>query len=98
MFEESLHATGDYGALSEDQIKDASKGAHVLTNTQLHRTEFDDTLSGTTAISVLLKVRSLSYRSVLCLEALNRERVARTACLAYAQTQKQGVRTQYFFS
>lgn len=73
MFEESLNATGDYGTLSEDQIKDASKGAHVLTNTQLHRTEFDDTLSGTTAISVLLKVRSLAYRSVPCSEATHRE-------------------------
>lgn len=52
--------------LSEDQIKDAYTVAHVSANKQLHRTQFDDTLSGTTAISVLLKVISFSHRSVIC--------------------------------
>lgn len=55
-FEKTLKRLGDYRTLSEDAIKDASKSAHVSTNQQLHATTFDDTLSGTTAISVLLKV------------------------------------------
>lgn len=56
-FEKILKAKGDYNKMSEDDIKEASKKAHVSTNEQLHATAFDDTLSGTTAISVLLKVR-----------------------------------------
>lgn len=58
-FEKCLKANGSYGSLSEDTIKDASKRAHVSTNEQLHATSFDDTLSGTTAISLLLKVQGL---------------------------------------
>lgn len=54
--EKSLKAIGDYVALSEEAIQDANKTAHVSTNEHLHATAFDDTLSGTTAISVLLKV------------------------------------------
>ncbi|CAM9881757.1 unnamed protein product [Pylaiella littoralis] len=51
----SLRARGAYESLSEDEIKDANSRAHVSTNGQLHATAFDDTLSGTTAITVLLK-------------------------------------------
>lgn len=55
-FESSLELHGNYSSLDEDAIKEASKRAHMSTNEQLHATDFDDTLSGTTAISVLLKV------------------------------------------
>lgn len=55
--ERSINGIGDYKSVSEDAIKDASKKAHVTTNEQLHETDFDDTLSGTTAISILLKVK-----------------------------------------
>lgn len=55
-FEKCLKENGSYGGLSEETIKDASKRAHVSTNEQLHATAFDDTLSGTTAITLLLKV------------------------------------------
>lgn len=55
-FEKLLKGAGGYPGLSEEAVKAASKKAHVSTNKQLHATAFDDTLSGTTAISVLLKV------------------------------------------
>ncbi len=55
-FEKCLKENGSYGGLSEETIKDASTRAHVSTNEQLHATAFDDTLSGTTAITLLLKV------------------------------------------
>ena len=55
-FEKCLKEDGNYASLSEDTIQDASKRAHVSTNERLHATSFDDTLSGTTAISLLLKV------------------------------------------
>eukprot|EP00903_Cladosiphon_okamuranus_P018322 g16856.t2 len=54
-FEKCLKEKGSFASMSEDSIKDASKRAHVSTNEQLHATSFDDTLSGTTAISLLLK-------------------------------------------
>lgn len=57
-FERTLKSSGEYTDLSEDAIKEASNRAHVSTNEQLHNAAFDDSLSGTTAISVLLKVRS----------------------------------------
>lgn len=58
--EKSLKAVGDYKSIDEETIKNASMRAHVSTNEHLHATDFDDTLSGTTAISILLKVCSKS--------------------------------------
>ncbi|CAN0213393.1 unnamed protein product [Ectocarpus sp. 6 AP-2014] len=63
-FESSLKLQGNYSSLDEDTIKEASKRAHVSTNEQLHATDFDDTLSGTTAISILLKGDTLFVANV----------------------------------
>lgn len=60
-YEGALQHRGDYSQLSEEAVKESSLSAHVTTNEQLHATEFDDTLSGTTAISVLLKVSFLAH-------------------------------------
>lgn len=60
-----MKASGDYGGLSEDTIKDANNRAHVSTNEQLHSTAFDDTLSGTTAIGILLKVYIIYYNFLI---------------------------------
>lgn len=66
--EKSITGIGDYKIVSEAAIKDASKKAHVTTNERLHETDFDDTLSGTTAISVLLRVRCSNV--IICYHTL----------------------------
>jgi hypothetical protein len=42
------------------EVAAAAAAAHVRVNEDMHAANFDDTLSGTTAISVLLKVRSVT--------------------------------------
>jgi serine/threonine protein phosphatase PrpC len=48
-----------WAALGEVEVAAAAAAAHVRVNEDMHAANFDDTLSGTTAISVLLKVRHL---------------------------------------
>jgi serine/threonine protein phosphatase PrpC len=45
-----------WAALGEVEVAAAAAAAHVRVNEDMHAANFDDTLSGTTAISVLLKV------------------------------------------
>lgn len=81
-FEKYLKEHGSYGSLSEATIKDASKRAHVSTNEQLHATAFDDTLSGTTAISVLLKVRYWSSLILIRCRPAQATAVGASACFS----------------
>eukprot|EP00611_Tribonema_gayanum_P005379 TRINITY_DN145_c4_g1_i1.p1 TRINITY_DN145_c4_g1~~TRINITY_DN145_c4_g1_i1.p1 ORF type:complete len:1103 (-),score=403.39 TRINITY_DN145_c4_g1_i1:604-3912(-) len=60
--------------LSEEAALSAMSAAHVRVNRDMHAAPFDDTLSGTTAISVMLKGELLMVnnvgdsRAILCLE------------------------------
>lgn len=55
-FESALRERGDYRSLAEEDVQESCVAAHVSTNEKLHSSVFDDTLSGTTAISILFKV------------------------------------------
>ncbi|CAM9729746.1 unnamed protein product, partial [Discosporangium mesarthrocarpum] len=63
-FEEALKARGVYLRLTEKDVKAANLAAHEITNMKLHGMPVDDTLSGTTAITVLLKANTLFVANV----------------------------------